>query len=515
MSKALEIWVVDDDESIRWVMQKSLMRAGMKVQTFEGAAELFDALSEDTPDVLITDIRMPGVSGLELMERVRHEKPGLPVIVMTAHSDLDAAVASYKGGAFEYLPKPFDVDAVAELVRRAAARRVEPEPLPELGSTAIIGEAPAMQDVFRAIGRLSQSQITVMITGESGTGKELVARALHVNSPRVSKPFIAVNTAAIPKDLMESEFFGHERGAFTGAQTQRKGRFEQTDGGTLFLDEIGDMPADLQTRLLRVLQNGEFYRVGGVAPVKVDVRVIAATHQDLETLVKEGRFREDLYHRLNVIRVRIPSLAERAEDIPLLMRHFLVSAAKELQSETKRVTPEVMERLQAFAWPGNVRQLENVCRWLTVMAPGQDVHLNDLPPELREVAPRAVHAAAAVESAPIADAAPTPTTAPIVRPSVLSAAEAFAPVSSSMPSVPSQAATRDESWFQTLRAWADGEFAAGRSALLDEAMPVFERTLIQSALNATKGQRQEAARRLGWGRNTLTRKIQELGMDDL
>ena len=514
MSKALEIWVVDDDESIRWVMQKSLMRAGMKVQTFEGAAELFDALAEDTPDVLITDIRMPGVSGLELMERVRHDKPGLPVIVMTAHSDLDAAVASYKGGAFEYLPKPFDVDAVAELVRRAAARRVEAEPLPELGSTAIIGEAPAMQDVFRAIGRLSQSQITVMITGESGTGKELVARALHVNSPRVSKPFIAVNTAAIPKDLMESEFFGHERGAFTGAQTQRKGRFEQTDGGTLFLDEIGDMPADLQTRLLRVLQNGEFYRVGGVAPVKVDVRVIAATHQDLETLVKEGRFREDLYHRLNVIRIRIPSLAERAEDIPLLMRHFLATAGKELQSETKRVQPEVMERLQAFGWPGNVRQLENVCRWLTVMAPGQDVHLNDLPPELRDVAPRpASHEAAPAPAALLSPTSSIPRPVLPVAPSDPVAPIAV-PVAAAVPS-PVTNGGRDESWFANLRAWADGEFAAGRSALLDEAMPVFERTLIQSALQATKGQRQEAARRLGWGRNTLTRKIQELGMDDL
>ncbi|MCC2658862.1 MAG: glnG [Panacagrimonas sp.] len=509
MSQALEIWVVDDDESIRWVMQKSLMRAGMKVQTFEGAAELFDALAEDTPDVLITDIRMPGVSGLELMERVRHEKPGLPVIVMTAHSDLDAAVASYKGGAFEYLPKPFDVDAVAELVRRAAARREAQEPLPELGATAIIGEAPAMQDVFRAIGRLSQSQITVMITGESGTGKELVARALHVNSPRASKPFIAVNTAAIPKDLMESEFFGHERGAFTGAQTQRKGRFEQADGGTLFLDEIGDMPADLQTRLLRVLQNGEFYRVGGVSPVKVDVRVIAATHQDLETLVKEGRFREDLYHRLNVIRIRIPSLSERAEDIPLLMRHFLVAAAKELQAETKRVQPDVMDRLQRFGWPGNVRQLENVCRWLTVMAPGQDVHLNDLPPELREAgasvpAPRPMPAPMVTVEAP--PGFETAIASPILR------ADVETPVEQPIAAVP-VSAPRDDTWYETLRAWADGEFAAGRSSLLDEAMPLFERTLILSALNATKGQRQEAARRLGWGRNTLTRKIQELGMD--
>jgi two-component system nitrogen regulation response regulator GlnG len=504
MSQALEIWVVDDDESIRWVMQKSLMRAGMKVQTFEGAAELFDALAEDAPDVLITDIRMPGVSGLELMERVRHERPGLPVIVMTAHSDLDAAVASYKGGAFEYLPKPFDVDAVAELVRRAAARREAQEPLPELGATAIIGEAPAMQDVFRAIGRLSQSQITVMITGESGTGKELVARALHLNSPRTGKPFIAVNTAAIPKDLMESEFFGHERGAFTGAQTQRKGRFEQADGGTLFLDEIGDMPADLQTRLLRVLQNGEFYRVGGVSPVKVDVRVIAATHQDLETLVKEGRFREDLYHRLNVIRIRIPSLRERSEDIPLLMRHFLAAAAKELQAEAKRVQPDVMERLQRFDWPGNVRQLENVCRWLTVMAPGQDVHLNDLPPELREaggVAP------VPVVRAPTSPSTPDMPTVAVEAPIETAVVDAPAPV----PVPP--LARGDTTWFETLRAWADGEFAAGRSALLDEAMPLFERTLILSALSATKGQRQEAARRLGWGRNTLTRKIQELGMD--
>ena len=516
MTKALEVWVVDDDESIRWVMQKSLMRAGMRVQTFEGAAELFDALDEDTPDVLITDIRMPGVSGLELMERVRRDRPGLPVIVMTAHSDLEAAVASYKGGAFEYLPKPFDVNAVTELVRRAAARREVVEPLPELGPTAIIGEAPAMQDVFRAIGRLSQSQITVMITGESGTGKELVARALHVNSPRAPRPFIAVNTAAIPKDLMESEFFGHERGAFTGAQTQRKGRFEQADGGTLFLDEIGDMPADLQTRLLRVLQNGEFYRVGGVAPVKVDVRVIAATHQDLEVLVKEGGFREDLYHRLNVIRVRIPSLAERAEDIPLLMRHFLVQAARELQSEVKRVQPDVMERLKYFAWPGNVRQLENVCRWLTVMAPGQDVHLVDLPPELREVEPQT---AAATPSTPVAEAlagegstliGAEPPVEPLTRPAPPQTSPPAAP-----PAIVSPSMVGTQNWHAQLRSWADGEFASGRSNLLEEALPRFERSLIEAALDATRGQRQEAARRLGWGRNTLTRKIQELGMDDL
>ncbi|HKY92397.1 MAG TPA: nitrogen regulation protein NR(I) [Nevskiaceae bacterium] len=495
MSKALEVWVVDDDESIRWVMQKSLMRAGMKVQTFEGAAELFDALADDEPDVLISDIRMPGVSGLELMSRVRRDKPSLPVIIMTAHSDLDAAVASYKGGAFEYLPKPFDVEAVADLVRRAAAKPEAAEPLPEIGPTAIIGEAPAMQDVFRAIGRLSQSQITVMITGESGTGKELVARALHVNSPRAARPFIAVNTAAIPKDLMESEFFGHERGAFTGAQTQRKGRFEQADGGTLFLDEIGDMPADLQTRLLRVLQNGEFYRVGGIAPIKVDVRVIAATHQNLETLVREGRFREDLYHRLNVIRIRIPSLAERAEDIPLLMRHFLVAAARELKTEAKRVPADVMEHLKNFGWPGNVRQLENVCRWLTVMAPGQDVHLNDLPPEVL-----------GGEGAPEREVARVAMTEPDDGMSAKVATVAAPPVvvASAAPPQP---------WHEVLRSWAAAELAAGHSDLLGEATPLFERTVIEAALAATRGQRQEAAKRLGWGRNTLTRKIKELGMD--
>jgi len=370
---ALNVWVVDDDESIRWVLQKSLSRAGMHVQAFPGSAELLDALGDAQPDVLISDIRMPGVNGLELMQRVRATHPDLPVIIMTAHSDLEAAVAAYRGGAFEYLPKPFDVDGVAALVRRAAQKREVVEPSLAEVETAIIGEAPAMQDVFRAIGRLSQSQITVLVTGESGTGKELVARALHVNSPRAARPFIAINTAAIPKDLMESEFFGHERGSFTGAAAQRKGRFEQADGGTLFLDEIGDMPADLQTRLLRVLQNGEFYRVGGVSPVKVDVRVIAATHQDLDIAVREGRFREDLYHRLNVIRVRIPSLRERAGDIPLLMRHFLIAAGRELKTEPKRLQPEVLDKLMAFDWPGNVRQLENICRWLTVMAPGETI----------------------------------------------------------------------------------------------------------------------------------------------
>ncbi|MEQ1438986.1 nitrogen regulation protein NR(I) [Fontimonas sp. SYSU GA230001] len=490
---ALNVWIVDDDESIRWVLQKSLTREGMKVTSFPGAAELLDAIADDAPDVLISDIRMPGVDGLTLMQRVRAARPELPVIIMTAHSDLDAAVAAYKGGAFEYLPKPFDVDGVAELVRRAAKKReVADEPTPEHGTT-MIGEAPAMQEVFRAIGRLSQSNITVLITGESGTGKELVARALHVNSPRANKPFIAINTAAIPKDLLESEFFGHERGSFTGAATQRKGRFEQADGGTLFLDEIGDMPADLQTRLLRVLQNGEFYRVGGVAPIKVDVRVIAATHQDLEQLVREGRFREDLYHRLNVIRIRIPSLRERPEDIAQLARHFLARAAEELKTDAKRLLPDVLQRFRQYDWPGNVRQLENVCRWLTVMAPGLDVHLQDLPPEL--------------------SGGETPRREPMPVMTEPRAAPA-APPTAEPQAVHTAPATGEPRWHEQLQRWAAAELAAGHSAILDVAVPLFERTMIEAALAATHGQRQEAAKRLGWGRNTLTRKIKELGMGE-
>jgi two-component system nitrogen regulation response regulator GlnG len=474
----IDVWVVDDDESIRWVLEKSLAREGMKVQSFPGAAELLDALREDAPEVLICDIRMPGVGGLELMERVHAAHPELPVIIVTAHSDLDAAVAAFKGGAFEYLPKPFDVDSVAVLVRRAASKRVSKPAAVLAGERpAVIGAAPAMQEVFRAIGRLAASQITVMITGESGTGKELIARALHTNSPRASKPFIAINTAAIPKDLLESEFFGHERGAFTGAQMQRKGRFEQADGGTLFLDEIGDMPADLQTRLLRVLQDGQFYRVGGLSPVKVDVRIIAATHQDLERAVADNRFREDLYHRLNVIRVRLPALRERREDIPLLLRHFLDAASKELATEPKLLLPEVLARLQAYDWPGNVRQLENTCRWLTVMAPGRDIHLLDLPPEV--------------------------------------AAKAAASEPGSTAPMPAAGAVQDSAvWGAQLLGWAQARLAAGESNLLGEAEPLFERTLIAAALAACKGQRQEAARRLGWGRNTLTRKIKELGIDD-
>jgi two-component system nitrogen regulation response regulator GlnG len=472
----LTVWVVDDDESIRWVLEKSLARAGMTARCFPGTAELLDALSDGTPDVLLSDIRMPGVNGLELMARVRAAQPQLPVIIMTAHSDLDAAIAAYQGGAFEYLPKPFDVDSVAALVRRAAQKNSQPPSVADVPpGAALIGEAPAMQDVFRAIGRLSQSQITVLITGESGTGKELVARALHRNSPRAQKPFIAINTAAIPKDLLESEFFGHERGAFTGAATQRKGRFEQADGGTLFLDEIGDMPADLQTRLLRVLQDGEFYRVGGVAPLRVDVRVVAATHQDLETLVREGRFREDLYHRLNVIRIRIPPLRERREDIPPLLNHFLARAAAELKTEPKRLRPEVLAQLRESAWSGNVREIENLCRWLTVMAPGQDIHLQDLPAELQPDAAlkAATNNPAATPPAPAAEA----------------------------------------QWPVVLRQWATMKLAAGSDDLLGIATPEFERALIEVALAACGGQRQEAARRLGWGRNTLTRKIKELGIE--
>ncbi|MDB5987546.1 MAG: ntrC [Nevskia sp.] len=472
----IEAWIVDDDESIRWVLEKALLREGMAVQTFPGSAELLDALQDSTPDVLISDLRMPGVGGLELMERVRTAKPELPVIIITAHSDLDAAVASFKGGAFEYLPKPFDLDGVATLVRRAAAKRSAPALLPSTAKrAAIIGEAPAMQEVFRAIGRLAQSPITVLVTGESGTGKELIASALHTTSPRASKPFIAINTAAIPKDLLESEFFGHERGAFTGAQMQRKGRFEQADGGTLFLDEIGDMPFDLQTRLLRVLQDGQFFRVGGVSPITVDVRIIAATHQDLEKLVQQGRFREDLYHRINVIRVRVPPLRERKLDVPLLLKHFLASAAKELNTDPKRLQPDVLEQLAAYDWPGNVRQLENTCRWLTVMAPGTDVHLADLPPELR--------------AGPATDAATATATT-------------------------TEASGAGASWDALLRQWAALRLAAGEDDLLDQALPLFERVLIETALAACKGQRQDAARRLGWGRNTLTRKIKDLGIED-
>ena len=468
MARKEHVWVVDDDHSIRWVLEKALQRDQIIVDTFDSANGVVDALKRGEPDAIVADIRMPGMSGLDLLARIREHAPQLPVIIMTAHSDLDSAVSAYQGGAFEYLPKPFDVDEAVALVKRACdlhrqqtaaneAQHAEGPP-PE-----IIGEAPAMQEVFRAIGRLSRSNITVLINGESGTGKELVARALHRHSPRRSKPFIALNMAAIPKDLLESELFGHERGAFTGAQAARQGRFEQADGGTLFLDEIGDMPPELQTRLLRVLAEGEFYRVGGHAPIKVDVRVIAATHQDLENRVRQGLFREDLFHRLNVIRIQLPALRQRREDIALLMRHFLESAAKELDVEAKTLRPEVDVYLSKLDWPGNVRQLENLCRWLTVMASGREVHLDDLPSDLRE------------------------------------------------PAAPRETGSGD--WREALRSWTRGSLERGESDLLGSALPTFEKILIETALAYTGGHRQDAARLLGWGRNTLTRKIKELGME--
>ncbi|MGJ8526172.1 DNA-binding transcriptional regulator NtrC [Halomonadaceae bacterium LMG 33818] len=462
MSDVASVYIVDDDRAIRWVLERTLAQPDLNVRSFERADEALSAIEQHPPEVLITDIRMPGTDGLSLLARVKEVAAETAVIVMTAHSDLDSAVASYQGGAFEYLPKPFDVDEALSLVRRAIAHvreRSAPVEEPEGITTEIIGEAPAMQEVFRAIGRLSHSNITVMINGESGTGKERVARALHQHSPRARGPFIALNMAAIPKDLMESELFGHEKGAFTGASAQRRGRFEQADGGTLFLDEIGDMPADTQTRLLRVLSDGEFYRVGGHTPVRANVRIIAATHQNLEKRVEEGQFREDLFHRLNVIRIHIPRLSERREDIPRLARHFLAEAAKELSTEPKILTPEAEQRLSNLPWPGNVRQLENTCRWLTVMASGREVLVEDLPPELRE---------GDIGEIPSGD------------------------------------------WRGAFRAWADRALAGGQTHLLEEAGPDFERILIETALKHTGGRKGEAAELLGWGRNTLTRKLKVL-----
>ena len=460
------IWIVDDDKSIRWVMERALEKADMNVRCFEDAQSVLKRLGQDLPDTVISDIRMPGISGLELLERLRRENPGMPVIITTAHSDLDSAVSAYQGGAFEYLPKPFDIEELVSVTRRAIefarekARSVR-APEDEV-SKEIIGEAPAMQEVFRAIGRLSHSHITVLINGESGTGKELVARALHRHSPRRERPFIALNMAAIPHDLIESELFGHEKGAFTGAAQRRVGRFEQADGGTLFLDEIGDMPPEAQTRLLRVLADREFYRVGGHTPVKVDVRIISATHQNLESLVAEHRFREDLFHRLNVIRIHLPRLADRREDIPQLMRYFFKKSAEELDVEPKALAAEAEAFLSGLPWPGNVRQLENTCRWLTVMASGREVLKSDLPPELLE------HGSAAV--APSND------------------------------------------WEPRLRRWIAGQLAAGARGVLDVATPTFERAAIETALQHTGGRKRDAAELLGWGRNTLTRKIQELGI---
>ena len=465
------VWVVDDDQSIRWVLERALVQAGIQRECFEDAEAMLNRLDREQPDVVISDIRMPGMDGLQLLQRIRDRHPELPVIITTAHSDLDSAVASYQQGAFEYLPKPFDIDEVIAVAERALAQAQEKSrsrrrnlPAQE-AEQEIIGEAPAMQEVFRAIGRLAHSNITVLINGESGTGKELVARALHRHSPRAGAPFIALNMAAIPRDLMESELFGHEKGAFTGANSRREGRFEQANGGTLFLDEIGDMPAETQTRLLRVLADGEFYRVGGHMALRTDVRIIAATHQDLEELVARGDFREDLFHRLNVIRVNLPRLSERREDIPRLMRFFFDRAARELGGEPKVLLPDTERFLMSLEWPGNVRQLENTCRWLTVMASGQEIHLADLPPELGR-----------------RRAEPDP--------------------------------GDGADWRVLLSHWARDQLVAGKHHILREATPAFERSMIEVALAHTRGRKRDAAELLGWGRNTLTRKMKELNMTD-
>ncbi|MCE1192234.1 MAG: nitrogen regulation protein NR(I) [Acidovorax sp.] len=555
------IWIVDDDPSIRFVLEKALARENLPTRSFTHPREVLDALADVTPgdparqgpQVLVSDIRMPGGSGLQLLEKVRELQPGLPVIIMTAYSDLDSAVSAFQRGAFEYLPKPFDLPKAVELIRRAVEESQREEVTEERQTEApeMLGQAPAMQDVFRAIGRLSQSQVTVLITGESGSGKELVARALHKHSPVSDGPFVAINTAAIPKDLLESELFGHERGAFTGAQTQRRGRFEQAEGGTLFLDEIGDMPFDLQTRLLRVLSDGQFYRVGGHAAVKAHVRVIAATHQDLEKRVKEGGFREDLFHRLNVIRLRLPALRERHEDVPVLTRHFLQQSARQLGVEPKRISDAALARLEQFAFPGNVRQLENICHWLTVMAPAQVISLQDLPPEVLEAPlyqppqraggepsgtsavagavtlggpnptpavpspelPSAAQAAAQHSAAALpvgsATAAPVPSA---VAPAASAAWGGGVPVGVAETSAQSSPAS-GHTWEQALETEAQKLLAGGQPEVWDALTRRFESRLIRTALSATHGRRMEAAQRLGIGRNTITRKIQELGLD--
>lgn len=469
MNSASNVWVVDDERSIRWVLEKALSQAGMAVTCYEAGEPLLADIDHSPPDAIITDIRMPGIDGLELLKRIKAGHPELPVIIMTAHSDLESAVSSIQGGAFEYIPKPFEVDEAVAVVQRAIDHKkqnevVVPRQVQTIDSE-IIGKAPAMQEVFRAIGRLSKSNVTVLINGQSGTGKELVAQALHKHSPRAGQTFIALNMAAIPHDLIESELFGHEKGAFTGANASRIGRFEQAEGGTLFLDEIGDMPAEAQTRLLRVLSDGEFYRVGGHQPLKANVRIIAATHQNLELLVAENRFREDLYHRLNVIRIHIPTLAERREDIPVLTGHFLAQAAEELNEEPKLLRPETMQFITHLPWPGNVRQLENFCRWITVMATGNEVVVDDLPAELLE----------------------------------------------------DRDQTSDsETWEKSLRSWASRKLAQikpGEEGLLNTALPRFEKIMIETALKQTGGRKNDASILLGWGRNTLTRKINDLGLE--
>ena len=473
-----KIWIIDDDRAMRWVLEKTFKEEGFEVSSFEEAQSALDQLNQFTPDVILTDIRMPGIDGLSFLSKVKTSHPDLPVIIMTAHSDLESAVSSYQTGAFEYLPKPFDIDEALALVNRAIMhinklQQQESAKAAPIQTTEIIGESPAMQEVFRAIGRLSQSHITVLINGESGTGKELVAHALHRHSPRRNKPFIALNMAAIPKDLIETELFGHEKGAFTGANTQRQGRFEQANGGTLFLDEIGDMPFETQTRLLRVLADGEFYRVGGHIPVRVDVRIVAATHQDLEKQVQAGRFREDLFHRLNVIRIHIPKLVNRAEDIPMLAQHFLARAGKELGVSPKILRQETQDYMKQLPWPGNVRQLENTCRWLTVMTTSREVYPEDLPNELKQI-----------------------------------------PIQKFEQATTSTEQVAVDQWDKSLEQWAEQKLKNGEMKILDVAIPMFERTLIQAALAQTRGRKRHAAELLGWGRNTLTRKLKELGVEE-
>ncbi|MFT3719771.1 nitrogen regulation protein NR(I) [Pseudorhodoferax sp.] len=503
------IWILDDDQSIRFVLEKALLRENLPTRSFTNPREVLAALEaagdDEGPQILVSDIRMPGGSGLDLLAKVKELQPGLPVIIMTAFSDLDSAVSAFQGGAFEYLPKPFDLPKAVELIRRAVDESQREEVAEERMSAApeMLGQAPAMQDVFRAIGRLSQSNVTVMITGESGSGKELVARALHKHSPRAGGPFVAINTAAIPKDLLESELFGHERGAFTGAQTMRRGRFEQAEGGTLFLDEIGDMPFDLQTRLLRVLSDGHFYRVGGHNAVKAHVRVIAATHQDLEQRVREGVFREDLFHRLNVIRLRLPPLRERKEDIPMLTRHFLQQSAAQLGVEPKRISDAALAQLGQFNFPGNVRQLENVCHWLTVMAPAQVIEAKDLPPEVL---------GAGSAPSPAAPGVPR-TAAPAETPMAAAAAAVDDPHEPPLPLAEPAAAPAAAGWERGLEAEALELLAADRHDVWDVLTRRFESKLILTALHNTRGRRIEAAQKLGIGRNTITRKIQELGLE--
>ena len=462
-----QVWVVDDDSSIRWVMEKALTRAGLECRAFDSGDAVIDALESDTPMVVVSDIRMPGMSGIALLSRIKAKQPDLPVIITTAHSDLDSAVNAYEEGAFEYLPKPFDIEEMVATVTRAQSQQTQnsdsTEEAGDRRTTEIIGNAPAMQEVFRAIGRLAQSHITVLINGESGTGKELVARALHRHSPRADSAFVALNMAAIPQELMESELFGHEKGAFTGANNRREGRFEQARGGTLFLDEIGDMPAATQTRLLRVLQDGEFFRVGGVDSIRADVRIIAATHQKLESLVESGAFREDLFHRLNVIRIHVPRLSERREDIPQLLAHFLTAAGNELGVEAKVLSEDALNVLTQLPWPGNVRQLENTCRWLTVMAAGREVVLSDLPRELLQ------------QKSTDTD-------------------------------------SQSETWHEQLAGWANQALSDGQSNVLRKALPLFESIMIEAALRHTGGRKAEAAELLGWGRNTLTRKLKDLNL---